>query len=74
MLGCFGLSIQTREVDLQDEFSKYGQVVKVVVVYDQRVSTRPPYLSAAASKVETERLTWSRRGITSRTDREDSGL
>lgn len=41
VLGCFGLSIQTREVDLQDEFSKYGQVVKVVVVYDQRVSKHP---------------------------------
>ena len=38
MLGVFGLSIRTREKDLQDEFSRYGEVLKVTVVDDQRVS------------------------------------
>jgi RNA recognition motif-containing protein len=39
VLGVFGLSIRTRERDLEDEFSRYGDVEKVVIVYDQRVST-----------------------------------
>jgi hypothetical protein len=38
VLGVFGLSIRTRERDLEDEFGRYGDVEKVVVVYDQRVS------------------------------------
>lgn len=38
MLGIFGLSIRTTERDLDDEFSRYGRVEKVVIVYDQRVS------------------------------------
>ena len=37
-MGVFGLSIRTREKDLQEEFSRYGEVVKVTVVDDQRVS------------------------------------
>ena len=37
VLGCFGLSIRTRDIDLEDEFSRYGQVEKAVIVYDQRV-------------------------------------
>lgn len=36
VLGVFGLSIRTQERDLEDEFSRYGQVVKVTIVYDQR--------------------------------------
>ncbi|KAK4689065.1 transformer-2 protein, partial [Tremellales sp. Uapishka_1] len=36
VLGVFGLSIRTRERDLEDEFSRYGDVEKVVIVYDQR--------------------------------------
>lgn len=36
MLGVFGLSIRTTERDLDDEFSRYGRVEKVVIVYDQR--------------------------------------
>ncbi|ORX36751.1 hypothetical protein BD324DRAFT_465696 [Kockovaella imperatae] len=36
VLGVFGLSIRTRERDLDDEFSRYGEVEKVVIVYDQR--------------------------------------
>ena len=39
VLGVFGLSIRTRERDLDDEFARYGDVEKVVIVYDQRVST-----------------------------------
>lgn len=37
VLGVFGLSIRTREADLEDEFARYGEVAKVVIVYDQRV-------------------------------------
>ena len=43
MLGCFGLSIRTRDIDLEDEFSRYGQVEKAVIVYDQRVSCGRAY-------------------------------
>jgi len=35
-LGVFGLSIRTRERDLEDEFSRIGPVEKVAIVYDQR--------------------------------------
>ena len=38
VLGVFGLSIRTRERDLEDEFMRHGDVEKVVIVYDQRVS------------------------------------
>ena len=41
VLGVFGLSIRTQERDLDDEFRKYGEVEKVVIVYDQRVSLVP---------------------------------
>ncbi len=37
VLGVFGLSIRTTERDLDDEFSRFGRVEKVVIVYDQRV-------------------------------------
>jgi transformer-2 protein len=33
----FGLSIRTVERDLDDEFSRFGRVEKVTIVYDQRV-------------------------------------
>lgn len=33
----FGLSIRTQERDLDDEFSRFGRVEKVTIVYDQRV-------------------------------------
>ncbi|KZT43053.1 RNA-binding domain-containing protein [Sistotremastrum suecicum HHB10207 ss-3] len=36
VLGVFGLSIRTREQDLEDEFSRHGRVEKVTIVYDQR--------------------------------------
>ncbi|KZT12632.1 RNA-binding domain-containing protein [Laetiporus sulphureus 93-53] len=36
VLGVFGLSIRTTERDLDDEFSRFGRVDKVVIVYDQR--------------------------------------
>ncbi|GAA5843286.1 hypothetical protein JCM3766R1_003652 [Sporobolomyces carnicolor] len=36
VLGVFGLSIRTREQDLDMEFSRAGRVEKVVIVYDQR--------------------------------------
>lgn len=37
VLGVFGLSIRTVERDLDEEFSRFGRVEKVVIVYDQRV-------------------------------------
>ncbi|KAF7331729.1 RRM domain-containing protein [Mycena kentingensis (nom. inval.)] len=36
VLGIFGLSIRTQERDLDDEFSRFGRVEKVTIVYDQR--------------------------------------
>jgi len=36
VLGVFGLSIRSTERDLDDEFSRYGRVEKVIIVYDQR--------------------------------------
>lgn len=51
MLGVFGLSIRTAERDLDEEFSRFGHVEKVTIVYDQRVhfnpipSDRTPYLT-----------------------------
>ena len=44
VLGVFGLSIRTQERDLDDEFSRFGRVEKVTIVYDQRV--RGKFLSA----------------------------
>ncbi|TIA87874.1 hypothetical protein E3P99_02920 [Wallemia hederae] len=35
-VGVFGLSIRTREIDLEDEFNRFGKVDKVTIVYDQR--------------------------------------
>lgn len=40
VLGVFGLSIRTTERDLDEEFSRFGRVEKVVIVYDQRQSDR----------------------------------
>jgi len=36
VLGVFGLSIRTVERDLDEEFSRFGRVEKVTIVYDQR--------------------------------------
>lgn len=38
VVGVFGLSVQTRESDLDHEFSRFGTVESVNIVYDQRVS------------------------------------
>ncbi|KII96055.1 hypothetical protein PLICRDRAFT_130236 [Plicaturopsis crispa FD-325 SS-3] len=40
VLGVFGLSIRTTERDLDEEFSRFGRVSKVTIVYDQRQSDR----------------------------------
>lgn len=37
ILGVFGLSLRTREEDLEDEFRKFGTIEKVTIVYDHRV-------------------------------------
>lgn len=37
VLGVFGLSIRTTERDLDEEFTRFGHVEKVTIVYDQRV-------------------------------------
>jgi len=36
VLGVFGLSIRTTERDLDEEFTRFGHVEKVTIVYDQR--------------------------------------
>ena len=41
VLGVFGLSIRTTERDLDEEFTRFGHVEKVTIVYDQRVSFTP---------------------------------
>lgn len=46
VLGVFGLSIRTRETDLEDEFSRHGRVEKVTIVYDQRVCRLFPSVSS----------------------------
>lgn len=47
VLGVFGLSIRTTERDLDDEFSRFGRVEKVVIVYDQRVG---PFLAVRVAQ------------------------
>lgn len=49
VLGVFGLSIRTAERDLDDEFSRFGRVEKVVIVYDQRVCQLYLWLSQRSS-------------------------
>jgi len=36
VIGVFGLSLQTQERDLEEEFGRSGRVEKVTIVYDQR--------------------------------------
>ncbi|KAI8984356.1 hypothetical protein BDF20DRAFT_789484, partial [Mycotypha africana] len=36
ILGVFGLSLRTREVDLEDVFRDFGDIEKVTIVYDHR--------------------------------------
>ena len=43
VLGVFGLSIRTQERDLDEEFSRFGRVEKVTIVYDQRVCLAPTF-------------------------------
>ncbi|KAG8907016.1 hypothetical protein FRB99_005536 [Tulasnella sp. 403] len=40
VLGVFGLSIRTVESQLEDEFTRYGRVEKVTIVYDAKVTGR----------------------------------
>jgi len=40
-LGVFGLSLRTREADLDDEFKQFGTVESVTIVYDQKVIAVP---------------------------------
>jgi hypothetical protein len=60
VLGVFGLSIRTQERDLDEEFSRFGRVEKVTIVYDQRVGRffvlwtafgRRPYLPPSLSSL-----------------------
>lgn len=37
-MGVFGLSLRTREGDLEDVFRQFGSIEKVTIVYDHRVS------------------------------------
>lgn len=38
VLGVFGLSIYTRERDIEDLFRKYGHIERVQILYDRAVS------------------------------------
>lgn len=38
ILGVFGLSLRTRDIDVEDVFREFGQIEKVTIVYDHRVS------------------------------------
>ena len=38
VLGVFGLSIRTQEPHFDEEFSRFGRIEKVTIVYNQRVS------------------------------------
>lgn len=55
VLGVFGLSIRTRERDLEDEFMRYGDVEKVVIVYDQRVDI-PHFKARTIANFQSTRL------------------
>lgn len=37
ILGVFGLSLRTREIDLEEVFREFGTIEKVTIVYDHRV-------------------------------------
>ena len=47
VLGVFWLSIRSQERDLEDEFSRFGRVEKVTIVYDQWVSNGRLIMSIA---------------------------
>jgi transformer-2 protein len=47
------LSIRTREEDLEAEFSRAGRVEKVVIVYDQRVSSFRAHSGCLYSPADT---------------------
>jgi len=59
VLGVFGLSIRTQERDLDEEFSRFGRVEKVTIVYDQRVS----YLAVQRKQMLTNLIVRSLSGI-----------
>lgn len=50
MLAVFGFSDATTERTLEREFSRFGHVEKIVIVYDQRVSTMAMLLEIGASE------------------------
>ncbi|KAK7696458.1 hypothetical protein QCA50_001115 [Cerrena zonata] len=52
VLGVFGLSIRTTERDLDDEFSRFGRVDKVTIVYDQRSDRSRGFGFISMSSVE----------------------
>ena len=55
MLGIFGLSIRTVERDLDEEFSRFGRVEKVVIVYDQRVSDCTAIYAPPLNRAQSDR-------------------
>ena len=78
VLGVFGLSIRTQERDLDEEFTRFGRVEKVTIVYDQRVcfndctreatNPKPRLLSPTAlvASVSSKCRVWKRRHVASR--------
>ncbi|KAJ3530750.1 hypothetical protein NM688_g7667 [Phlebia brevispora] len=69
VLGVFGLSIRTVERDLDEEFSRFGHVEKVVIVYDQRSDRSRGFGFITMSTVEeATRCIKELNGVASRTD------
>ncbi|QRV72693.1 RNA recognition motif protein [Ceratobasidium sp. AG-Ba] len=52
VVGVFGLSIRTQERDLDEEFSRFGRVEKVTIVYDQRTDRSRGFGFVRMSTVE----------------------
>ena len=53
IVGAFGLSIRTTERDLEDEFTRAGEVEKVVIVYDARTGRSRGFGFITMKDIET---------------------
>jgi hypothetical protein len=53
------LSIRTSERDLDEEFSRFGRVEKVTIVYDQRVRlTLYPVMDPLSDSTPVRQVSW----------------
>lgn len=49
ILGVFGLSLRTREADLEDVFHEFGTIEKVTIVYDHRVNNNGSFMERSST-------------------------